>query len=101
MTTAHVTLPLIVPAADGTATPYAKVTFSDDREPLIINMLDKNGLYLDDVSQAQRIAKTIMEAGLDIVPQEELQFATLTPEEAAVSTRKFEIKERRTDEQHS
>lgn len=101
MTTATVTLPLIVPAADGTATPYAKVTFSDDREPLIINMLDKNGLYLDDVSQAQRITKTIMEAGLDIVPQEELQFATLTPEEAAVSTRKFEVKERRTDEQHS
>lgn len=101
MIEATVTLPLIVPAADGTFTPYAKITFSDDREPLIINMLDKNGLYLDDVSQAQRITKTIMGAGLDIVPQEELQFATLTPEEAAVSTRKFKIKERRTDEQHS
>lgn len=101
MIEATVTLPLIVPAADGTATPYAKVTFSDDREPLIVKMLDKNGLYLDDVSQAQRIAKAVEEIGLDIVPQEELQFATLTPAEAAVSTRKFKVEERRTDEQHS
>ena len=91
-----VTSPLIAPGGDGDLTPYALVEFLEtDHEPIVVNLLDKNGFYLDDEGQVKRVAKAIEEAGFDIIPNNDIQFTTFTPAEVAVGEQRFKTTERK------
>lgn len=91
-----ITSPLIVPSDGGGLTPYALVEFLEtEHEPIVVNLLDRHGIYLDDEGQVKRVTKAIQEAGFDIIPNNDIEFTTFTPAEIAVSERKFKTTERK------
>lgn len=88
--------PHIVPANDGKLEAYAILSFPDgERGDILVSLMNKQGQSHDDIGKVKAIAKAVEEAGLDIVPNTELRFSTLTPQEATIGEHEIEVIERK------
>lgn len=88
--------PHIVPANDGKLEAYAILSFPDgERGDILVSLMNKQGQSHDDIGKVKAIVKAIEEAGLDIVPNNELMFSTLTPQEAAIGEHEIKVIERK------
>lgn len=89
--------PLVKAKPDGTLDVIAIVSFPNkEREDFPVSLLHpQKGYPLDDAGKVKAIAKEISSRGLDIIPNNNVQFSTFTPEETSVLEQNFNVTERK------
>lgn len=88
--------PFIIPTKGGQLDIFAIVSFPNgEREPIQVSLLSDKGYPLDDAGQVKKVTQAIFDEGLDIIPNNNLQFSTFTPEESSVLEQTFKTVERK------
>jgi len=88
--------PFVTPTKDGKLDIFAMVSFPNgEREPIQVSLLSDKGYPLDDAGQVKKVAQAISDQGLDIIPNNNLQFSTFTPEESSILEQVFKTVERK------
>lgn len=88
--------PYIVPANDEKLEAYAILSFPDgEREDILVSLMNKFGYAHDDIGKVKALVEAVEEAGLDIIPNSDLRFSTLTPQEATIGEHEIKVIERK------
>lgn len=90
--------PLARPKPDGGVGVYTVVRFPNkEHEDFMVDQWNPKGFPYDDLGRIRQVVEGLRERGLDVVPPNEIKFFTLTPEENAVAAEKFNVIERKID----